>query len=190
MALIWEWLRRNSFIASALVLLVAIGIGWFFWLRVTTVVLIIRHAERNDAASCSPAEAGPPLSETGEERAQALVHVLEEAGITRIYASEFCRTQQTVQPIATQLGLPVTVVDQISPDGAAQVDSLIEQIRANDKGKVILIAGHTNTIPVTIEKLGGGTIEPVTESEFDNLYIVIIPRFGRIKLLHMKYGSP
>lgn len=184
------WIRRNSVPALTLVLIIITCAVLIFWLRSTTVVLVIRHAERNDTASCSPPEAGPPLSEAGQTRAQVLTHVAGEASVAMIYASEFCRTQQTVQPLATQLGLAVTVVDQVAPDGTADVDALIAQVWANSKGKVALIAGHTNTVPVIIEKLGGGTIPPIGESEFDNLYVVIIPRWGKTKVVHLKYGAP
>jgi broad specificity phosphatase PhoE len=76
--------------------------------------------------------------------------------VAAIYASEFCRTQQTVEPLATQLGLPVTAVDQTSPGGAADVDALIDQVWANNAGQMVLIAGHTNSVPAIIEKVGGG----------------------------------
>jgi phosphohistidine phosphatase SixA len=184
------WIKRRSVSAILLVLIAMISAVLIFWLRLTTVVLVIRHAERNDAASCNPPESGPPLSSAGQTRAQLLVHVAEEAGVVAIYASEFCRTQQTVQPLATQLGLPVTVVDQVAPDGTADVDALIAQIWANNKGQVAFVAGHTNTVPVIIEKLGGGTIAPIGETKFDNLYVVTIPRWGRTKVVHLKYGTP
>ena len=184
------WKRRFAISAAALALITIISAVLIFWLRSTTVVLVIRHAERNDAASCSPPAAGPPLSQVGETRAQVLAHVAGEAGVAAIYASEFCRTQQTVQPLATQLGLPVTEVDQVAPNGVADVDALIAQVWSNNTGQVVLIAGHTNTVPVIIEKLGGGTISPIAESEFDNLFVVTIPRWGQTKVVRLKYGSP
>jgi broad specificity phosphatase PhoE len=155
-----------------------------------TIVLIVRHAERNDAAACDPPEDGPPLSQAGGIRARELARVAREARVAVIYASEFCRTQQTVQPLATQLALPITEVDQFAPDGTPDIDALIAHLWANNKGKVVLIAGHTNTVPVIIEKLGGGTVAPIAESEFDNLFIVIVPRFGRTKVIHLRYGAP
>ena len=93
-------------IALSLLAIAIIGLLVVFWFRSSTVVIVIRHAERNDAALCSPAtiygSANRPLSLVNGQspRAQALVHVCGESGIEAIYASEFCRTQETVEPLA------------------------------------------------------------------------------------------
>ena len=42
----------------------------------------------------------PPLTETGQRRAGALVTVLKDAGLTAIYTSEAQRTNQTAAPLA------------------------------------------------------------------------------------------
>ena len=158
----------------------------------------VRHAERNDLENCSQATVkgrpNPTLALTGgvSTRAQALAHVGGEDGIAAIYASEFCRSQQTVQPLATQLGLTVNVVDQFEADGTTvNVDGLIEQIWANNKGQVVLVVGHNNTVPVIIEELSGISIEAINETDFDNLYMVVVPRWwGRAKVVRLKYGAP
>ena len=37
---------------------------------------------------------------------------------------------------------------------------------------VVLVSGHTNTIPQIIQAFGGGTIAPIDESDFGNMFIV------------------
>jgi len=191
------WSKRLAIASTAIGLIViCFGILIFFF-RSTTVILVIRHAERNDMQSCSPATVkerpNPQLALVDGEsvRAQALAHVGGEDSITAIYASEFCRTQHTVQPLANQLGLTVNVVDQFEADGTTvNVDNLIDQIWTNNRGQVVLVAGHTSTVPVIIEELSGISIAEIDETEFDNLFVVVVPRWwGRTKVVRLKYGA-
>jgi broad specificity phosphatase PhoE len=192
------WTKRLAISTAGAVLIAIIGGLLVLWLRSTTVVLVIRHAERSDAENCSPATVKTRPNRSlilvagQSSRAQTLAHVGGEDGIAAIYASEFCRTQQTVQPLASQLGLAVNVVDQYEADGATvNVDNLISQVWAHNRGQVVLIAGHTNTVPAIIEKLSGVTIDAIDEAEFDNLFVVTIPRWwGQPKVVRLKYGVP
>ena len=198
MAIDPRWSKRLAIISMAIGLIVISCCIIIFWKQPTTVILVVRHAERNDLESCSPATVkgrpNPNLALTGgvSTRAQALAHIGGEDSIAAIYASEFCRTQQTVQPLATQLGLTVNVVDQFAADGTTvNVDSLIDQIWTNNKGQVVLVVGHTSSVPVIIERLSGMTVAAIDETEFDNLYVVVVPRWwGRTKVVRLKYGVP
>lgn len=199
MAIDPRWSKRLAIISMAIGLIVIGGCIVIFWRGSTTVILVVRHAERNDGESCNPATVkgrpNPTLALTPagvSARAQALAHVGGEDSIAAIYASEYCRTQQTVQPLANQLGLTVNVVDQFGADGTTvNVDSLIEQIWANNRGQVILVAGHTSSVPVIIEELSGISIDAIDETDFDNLYVVVVPRWwGRTKVVRLKYGAP
>lgn len=186
----WKALTISSLVLSAVLIT---GMILIYWRSSTTVVLVIRHGERNDTTSCTPPTSNPPLSTAGQTRAGTLTHVGEDTGLQAIYASEFCRTQQTVQPIATQLGLTVNAVSQHAPDGSANVDDLMSQVGSNNTGQFVLIAGHTDTVPVIIERLGGGAISPIGEAEFDNLYVVTIYRWWflkRTRVVRLKYGDP
>ena len=193
-----RWKKRLALISMAIGLIVIGSCVVIFWRGSTTVILVVRHAERNDLESCSPATVkgrpNPTLALTAgiSARAQALAHVGGEDGIAAIYASEFCRTQQTVQPLANQLGLTVNVVDQFEADGTTiNIDGLIEQIWANNTGQVVLVVGHNNTVPVIVKELSGISIASIDETDFDNLYMVVVPRWwGRTKVVRLKYGTP
>jgi broad specificity phosphatase PhoE len=135
----------------------------------------------------------PPLSAPGENRAVALRHVVEDTGIQAVYASSLCRTQQTVDDAATLRGLTVNAVGQHAPDNSADVDDLVNQVFSNNTGQKVLIAGHSETVPLIVEKLGGGTIQSIGGAEFDNLYVVTIFKwwfFKRTRVLRLKYGVP
>jgi broad specificity phosphatase PhoE len=93
------------------------------------------------------------------------------------------RTQQTVEPTATALGLtPVELP-------AAAINELVDPIESDHRGDVILVVGHSDTVPAIIERLGISPAPVITENEFDNLFVVILNHFGRATFIHLKYGS-
>lgn len=129
-------------------------------------VFLVRHAERADTGTAAAKMTGadPDLSAAGKVRAEALARMLKDARITAIYTTEYIRTTQTAGPLATMLGVQVTVVT--SKDTAG----LIQKVKTATGN--VLVVGHSNTVPDVIKALG--VAEPVTiaESEFDNLFIV------------------
>jgi 2,3-bisphosphoglycerate-dependent phosphoglycerate mutase len=154
-------------------------VGYLCFFSPVTTVLLVRHAEK----SATPPD-NPVLSDAGQARAQALARVLEGAGVRALYATEFARTQQTVQPLATQLGLTVTQIN------ASDADGLVNHILTNHRGETVLVAGHSNTLPAIIEKLKAGQIPAIADTEYDKLFVVTVYRFGKAKVLQLRYGPP
>jgi phosphohistidine phosphatase SixA len=144
-------------------------------------VILVRHAEKKIV---EPENKDPDLSPAGQARAQELARMFGDTGITAIYATEYKRTQQTVKPLADKLGLSVTKSD------AKKTSELVKQIRSRGAGQVIFIAGHNNSVPEIIAALGGPQLPIIPETEYDNLYIVIVQSDCSAKLVRMKYGSP
>jgi 2,3-bisphosphoglycerate-dependent phosphoglycerate mutase len=174
------WYKTWPLYLLTLLLAVALCIvSYLCFFSPVVTVLIVRHAEKGSTPPNDPA-----LSTDGQARAQALVRVVGEANVRAIYATEFARTQQTVQPLATQLGLTIT---QIS---ASDTDGLVNDILSNHRGEVVFVAGHSNTVPVIIEKLNGGQIPPINETEFDKLFVVTVYRLRRAKVVQLRYGNP
>ena len=147
--------------------------------RPLTTVILIRHAEK----VIDPNNADPDLSPAGQARAQELVRTFGDAGINAIYATQYKRTQQTVKPLADKLGLPV---NQVNSKNTAD---LVAQIRSQNSGQVVFVAGHNNSVPEIITALGGPTFPIIPDTEYDNLYIVTVYRTGKAKVLKMKYGA-
>ena len=143
-----------------------------------TTVYLVRHAEKDTIP-----EGDPQLSEAGEERAQRLRHVLEEAGVTAIYATQFRRTQDTVRPLADLLGLEVKIV------AASESERLVATIQQDHQGEVVVVCGHSNTVPEIIEALGAGPVAPIEEAnEYDNLYVVRLANGGGAEATTLKFG--
>jgi phosphohistidine phosphatase SixA len=147
-----------------------------------TTLILVRHSEKNRAPG-NPEDKDPDLSPAGVARAQELVRMFGDSGVTSIYATQYKRTQQTVKPLADKLGLTVTQVE------AKQTPELVKQIRARGAGQVIFIAGHNNTVPEIIAAFGGPQLPIIPETEYDNLFVLTVNSDGTARLLKMKYGS-
>ncbi len=146
--------------------------------RPLTTIILVRHAEKN----IEPTNPNPDLSPAGRARAEELVRVLRNAGVTAIYATQYGRTQQTVQPLATALGLPVRNVD------SGNTAELVRQITLDHRGGVVFLAGHNNTVPEIIKALSGESLPTIPETEYDNMFVVTIYQSGRAKTTRLKYG--
>lgn len=163
---------------------IAIGLAWFFESQATTTIIFVRHAEK----ASQPAD-DPSLSASGKRRVAELTRQLAEAdvvaGIDAIYATPFRRTQETVRPLADKLDLPINTYD------AADTETVLGTILKEHKGKIILVAGHSNTVPLLIANLGASKSVPaIGEREYDNIYIISIPWFGKTKTIRLRYGEP
>jgi broad specificity phosphatase PhoE len=140
-------------------------------------VLAVRHAD----IDLPPPHNDPPLNPAGRRRALALARLVAPAGITAIRTSEFARTQQTVGPVAQDLG--------VDPEIGPSPSVLAALVRAGELGDVVLVAGHSNTIPEIVVALGAAAPAPITETEFDNLYVITVVD-GGTQVVHLRYGTP
>ncbi len=174
--------RRNQIIV--LYTAIAIGLAWFFESQATTTIIFFRHAEQT-----SHDEADPPLSEAGQRRVAELTRQLVDAdvvaGIDAIYSTPYIRSLETARPLADQLDLPINTY------AADDTEEILDTILKNHKGKIILVIGHSNTLPVLIANLGASKKVPaIAQNEFDNIYIISIPWFGKTKTIRLRIGEP
>lgn len=149
--------------------------------RPVTTVILVRHAEK---VLDDPNNKDPDLTREGNERAQEIAREFGESGINAIYVTQLKRTQQTVKPLSDRTGVPITVVEASKPE------EIVSRIQTTNRGQTIFVAGHNNTVPAIVSSLSGDTYPTIPESEYDNLYIVTIYRFGKAKVLKIKYGKP
>ncbi len=163
---------------------IAVGLAWFFESQATTTVIFVRHAEK----AAIPAD-NPGLSEAGKQRAAELARQLVDAdviaGIDAVYSTSYRRTEETVQPVATALNLPITPYD------ASNTETIMDEIVREHMGKIVLVVGHSNTVPALIGNMGASKNVPeISENEYDNIYIVSVPWFGKTKTIRLRYGAP
>jgi len=152
-------------------------------------VFLIRHAERAD----EPRQ-DPPLTDAGVARSTALARLLSNAGVKAIFTSQFTRTKQTAEPLATKLGITVTSFTlksnpsnprQIAEESTAEVTNKILE----RSGQSVLVVGHSNSIPDVIKMLGGDIVPTIDERKFDDLFIVTVYAKGKAKVVQLKYGA-
>jgi broad specificity phosphatase PhoE len=131
-------------------------------------VILIRHADRTPDGTNDP-----ELNDAGRKRAQELVHVLSDAGVTAIIVSTFRRSKQTAEPIATKL--------HIQPLLKTEQDEVIAAIHDLSASSVVLVVGHSNTVPAIIAGLGGPSLPILDDAEFDNLFVLSNGRLTRLR---------
>lgn len=145
----------------------------------TTQIYVVRHADRTMQDDLNPA---------GLTRANELSRVLFHTGVDSIFSTNTVRTTKTVKPLATAIGLPIIFY--------SGVDNLIDRILKNSKGKTVLVAGHSNTVPEIITKCGCvPSFAEIPSTQFDDLFMLVLQKgkihskvSGSCKLLQMKYG--
>ena len=140
-------------------------------------VVVVRHAEKisDDDQRLSPA---------GFARADRLAALLKDAGVSAVYATDTERARDTAGPLAKALGLPIRTYDVggEKPDAAAFVASLRERHATG----VVLLVGHSDTVPVILKALGCTEAISIGRDEYDDLFIVT-PTGGRATLVRLKY---
>jgi broad specificity phosphatase PhoE len=106
--------------------------------------------------------------------------MLADSGVEAIYTSEVQRTQQTAAPLAARVHVPPTVIP------AKDTAALVNAIRSRRTG-VVVVVGHSNTLPEIISALGGPKVE-ISDSQYDNLFVLAVGP-SQSSLLRMHYGD-
>lgn len=130
------------------------------------VIFVVRHAEKLDDSR------DPLLSPAGEAHAEALRSLLQGAGLTGIYTSEFKRTIKTAEPLAKAIN-----IQPVSAPASDRILLLRHVRRAHARGRVLIVA-HSNTIPDILKGLGCAEAVSIRDNEYGQLFVVI-PRPGR-----------
>lgn len=136
-------------------------------------VILTRHAEK---AATPPKD--PPLTEAGKNRADLLASMLADSGATAIYVTEFQRTQLTAAPLAARV--------HVEPIVLSDTQQLIQAIRARKSG-VVVVVGHSNTVPDIIVGLGGPKVS-IADPEYNNLFVLTVGP-SQSSLLRLHYGD-
>ena len=140
-------------------------------------IFVVRHAEKG------PETPDPSLTVKGYQRAGALARVLGDSHLTAAFASEFKRTQETVEPLARAAGLTTVIVP------AALPDSLVTLVRALPPGSRVVVASHSNLVHLIVEKLSGIKVPLLADTDYDRLVVVTVVPGGRSEAVVLRYGE-
>lgn len=145
-------------------------------------VIVVRHAEKAGQG------ADPVLSDLGEARAAALADTLAGAGVTNVFVSPLQRTALTAGPSAAAVGAgPVAV--SLDGGSAAHVARLVGQVRQLSPEAVVLVVGHSNTVPDIARALGASDAAAMDECEYDRLTVLTLTPTGAHAVTG-RYGAP
>lgn len=126
-----------------------------------TQIFIMRHAEKADAGK------DPDLSQAGKERAERLAKLLVDVKVDHLYATPYKRTNQTLMVLAA--------AQQLQIEESPQDLKLFAQLIMDQKGKTIVVAGHSNTAPILVNLLmAEEKYKQLSEDEFGKIWLVTL----------------
>jgi broad specificity phosphatase PhoE len=136
----------------------------------TSTFYFIRHAEKDRT---NEENRDPKLKEEGLLRAAKWSLVLNNIKFDAVYSTDYNRTKQTAQPTAEKNGLTLTMYDPSDLDGKAFLEA--------NKGKNVLVVGHSNTTPQFVNAvLGMEKHQEIDDNNNSNLYIVTVSPSGEM----------
>ena len=168
--------RRRRAITLSAYIVVVFGLAWFFESQGTTTIIFVRHADIDQPAV---QDQDVPLNANGLARAELLADFLEGvdvvAGVDAIYVSPLQQTHQTAAPLAKRLGINYEVADPYN------VVSFMKTVLFEHKREIVLVVTHSDVIALLVEELHGSkNIAEIAPDEYENIFIVSIPWWGKV----------
>jgi len=110
---------------------------------------LIRHAHAGSRSRWDGDDEQRPLSPRGEGQARIIADQLASTEIDLLWTSPSLRCRQTLEPLATRLGLEVEVCDVYDEgnDGPPALDAALEAASA---GQVLAVCSHGDVIPAMV----------------------------------------
>ena len=146
-----------------------------------TIIYLVRHAEK---VTTDPAEKDPLLTEKGQKRSLDLAKKLKKQKISAIYCTDYQRIKLTAQPISEKLNRDISIYNP------KNLKAFAEKVLQENRGKKVLIVGHSNTVLETIEALGGKRpIATISDNEYDYFFTLKINAEDLVEVDFEHYGD-
>jgi len=125
-------------------------------------IILVRHAEKDDDGTMDPS-----LSDKGKQRADLLAKLFKDVSIDAFYATPYKRTIETIASLAKANGKEILTYNPTDRN------SFSEMIQAG-KGKKIVIAGHSNTVPPMVNALiGKNEFSNMDENDYGKIWFLV-----------------
>lgn len=148
----------------SVVLLLLIGTAY----AQTTTFILVRHAEKENDGTRDP-----ELSAEGKLRAEKFSALVSKTAIDAIYSTDYKRTRNTVAPLAALKQLSVTTYASMK---AADLEALL----AKHRGRTIVLAGHSNTVPEIANALAGEKkFAQFSDDDYGNVLVISVSTVGK-----------
>lgn len=132
--------------------------------KATTTIILLRHAEKDTTDKGN----NPPLSAEGKARAKRLSASFPNVVPDEFYSTPYTRTSEALKPWADALEKEVKTYS--IGNSVEFAEELLKQ-----KGKTIVISGHSNTIPALVNLLiGTEKYQILSDSTYSNIYVITI----------------
>lgn len=146
-------------------------------------VIVVRHAEKALAPANDPA-----LTEAGSQRALDLAATLSGARVGSVITTQYERTRATGRPVAESIGQPPIVV-RAEGGTQAHAEAVAAVVKGRPAGEVVLVVGHSNTVPAIIAALGGPKLADLCDTQYSHLYVLELSQGSQPRLIQAKYGA-
>ena len=131
---------------------------------VVSTFYLIRHSEKDRSDPNNP---DPELEQKGLDRAIRWAEVFDHIALDAIYSTNYERTTMTAAPTSVKKDIDIAFYDPNSLD--------IEDFKLQNRGKQVLVVGHSNTTPnFTNSLLGIEKYEAMDDDDNASLFIVRI----------------
>ncbi|QCX00241.1 histidine phosphatase family protein [Aggregatimonas sangjinii] len=125
---------------------------------------LIRHAEKDRS---DPQNSDPELNQAGLGRAMHWAEILNDVALDVVYSTDYQRTAMTASPISVKKDIDVQYYDPQNID--------IEQFKADNLNKNVLVVGHSNTTPDFANRLLDDEVYgQMDDTDNGSLFIVTI----------------
>ena len=95
-----------------------------------------------------------------------------------MYVTDLKRTQQTAAPLAKALGIKPTI---LPPNDTTTLSARLRHVRRGN----VLVVGHSDTVPKLIRALGLAASITLKDTDYDNLFVVLLE--GKPRLIRLHY---
>lgn len=122
-----------------------------------TVLLLVRHAKAGSRSQWSGNDDLRPLDRSGRAQAEMLAPMLRAFGATRLYSAPRVRCEQTLTPLADEIGVDIAVEPSMSDE--AYLDdpaTAVARLAALASGESVgVVSSQGTAIPGLIRALAG-----------------------------------
>lgn len=146
-----------------------------------SLVVLVRHAEKSTEGGSDPS-----LSDAGKQRAQALADALAMTTPNAIIVTSLKRTAETAAVVSSKTGVAPTVIT-IS-GGAKHIADVAAAVRKATG--VVLVVGHSNTVPAIVTALGGPKLPDICDSSYASMFVLTPGADGKpAQVVLSQYGA-